>query len=162
MNKTSSKWKDLKIHTCVHAKLLQLCPTLCDSMDSSPPGSSVHGILQARILEWVAMRSSRGIFPTQGSNPHLLRLLHWQAGSLPTWRPIWSGEQSFGTEPLTCGVCHCSRELVSELNGRMPCWHPEGWLVSGKNSTPLVLVKKHFRIVSICLAFWAMSFLGSG
>ena len=84
MNKTSSKWKDLKIHTCVHAKLLQLCPTLCDSMDSSPPGSSVHGILQARILEWVAMRSSRGIFPTQGSNPHLLHLLHWQAGSLPT------------------------------------------------------------------------------
>ena len=34
--------------------------TLCDSMDSSPPGSSVHGILQARILEWVAMPSSRG------------------------------------------------------------------------------------------------------
>ena len=39
----------------------------------SPPGSSVHGILQARILEWVAMPSSRGIFPTQGSN---LVLLH--------------------------------------------------------------------------------------
>ena len=38
----------------------QLCPTLCNPMDSSPPGSSVHGILQARILEWVAMPSSRG------------------------------------------------------------------------------------------------------
>ena len=37
----------------------QLCPTLCDPMDSSPPGSSVPGILQARILEWVAMPSSR-------------------------------------------------------------------------------------------------------
>ena len=36
---------------CVHAKSIQLCPTLCDSMDHSPPGSSVHGILQARILE---------------------------------------------------------------------------------------------------------------
>ena len=35
------------------AKSLQLCPTLCDPMDHSPPGSSVHGILQARILEWV-------------------------------------------------------------------------------------------------------------
>ena len=35
------------------AKSLQSCPTLCDPMDSSPPGSSVHGILQARILEWV-------------------------------------------------------------------------------------------------------------
>ena len=36
------------------------CPTLCDPMDGSPPGSSVHGILQARMLEWVAMPSSRG------------------------------------------------------------------------------------------------------
>ena len=42
------------------AKLCQLCPTLCDPMDYSPLGSSVHGILQARILEWVAMSSSRG------------------------------------------------------------------------------------------------------
>ena len=39
---------------------IQLCLTLCDSMDRSPPGSSVHGIPQARILEWVAMPSSRG------------------------------------------------------------------------------------------------------
>ena len=39
----------------VHAKLLQLCSTFCDSMDCSPPGSSVHDILQIRILEWVAM-----------------------------------------------------------------------------------------------------------
>ena len=36
------------------------CPTLCHPMDYSPPGSSVHGILQARILEWVAMPSSKG------------------------------------------------------------------------------------------------------
>ena len=49
----------------------QLCPTLCDPMDCSPPGSSVHGILQARILEWVAVPFSR-IFPNQGSNPGLL------------------------------------------------------------------------------------------
>ena len=46
----------------VCAKLLQLCLTLCDPMDCSPPGSSVHGIFQARILEWVAIPSSRGIF----------------------------------------------------------------------------------------------------
>ena len=43
-----------------HAKQLQLCPTLCNPTDGSPPGSSVRGILQARILEWVAMPSSRG------------------------------------------------------------------------------------------------------
>ena len=48
-------------------------------MDCGQPGSSVHGISQARTLEWVAVSSCRGIFLTQGSNPHLL---HWQVGSL--------------------------------------------------------------------------------
>ena len=48
-------------HACVHGCLdTQSCPTLCDPLGCSPPGSSVHGILQARILEWVAMPSSRG------------------------------------------------------------------------------------------------------
>ena len=61
----------------------QLCLTLCNPMDCSPSGSSAHGIFQARILEWVAISSSRGIFSTQGLNPCLLCLLHWQAGSLP-------------------------------------------------------------------------------
>ena len=56
-------------------------------MDCSLPGFSVHGILQARILEWIAMPFSRGIFPTQRSNPCLLHLLHWQAGSLPLSPP---------------------------------------------------------------------------
>ena len=44
----------------MHTKSLQSRPTLYDAMDCSPPGSSVHGILQARILEWVVMPSSRG------------------------------------------------------------------------------------------------------
>ena len=44
----------------VHAKSLQSCPILCDPTDCSPLGSSVHGILQARVLEWVTMPSSRG------------------------------------------------------------------------------------------------------
>ena len=44
----------------MHAKLLQLCLTLSDAMDHSLPGSSVRGILQSRILDWVAMPSSRG------------------------------------------------------------------------------------------------------
>ena len=45
---------------CMHAKLLQSCPTLWDPVDCNPPASSALGILQARILEWVAMLSSRG------------------------------------------------------------------------------------------------------
>ena len=47
---------------CVRAKSLQSCPTLCDPMDYSLPGPSVHGILQARMLEWVAMLSPRRSF----------------------------------------------------------------------------------------------------
>ena len=51
----------------VKVKVAQLCLTLCDPMDFT-----VHGILQARILEWVAFPFSKGISPTQGSNPGLL------------------------------------------------------------------------------------------
>ena len=47
----------VRVSVWAHA---QLCQTLCDPMDCGPPGSSVHGILQARILEWVAISSSRG------------------------------------------------------------------------------------------------------
>ena len=49
-------------------------------MDCSPPGSSVHGISQARMLEWVAISFSRGVCPTQRSNPGLLhcrQILYW-------------------------------------------------------------------------------------
>ena len=53
--------------TCIHAKLLQLF-RLCDPMDCSLPGSSVHEISQARILEWVAMPSSRDL-PHPGIKP---------------------------------------------------------------------------------------------
>ena len=66
----------------VKGKVTQLCTTLCNPMDCSLPGSSVHGIFQARILEWVGISSSRGIFLTQRSNLRLLSLL--QAGSLFT------------------------------------------------------------------------------
>ena len=60
-----------------HARLpvcAQPCLTLCSPMDCSLPGSSVHGILQARMLEWIAISSS--FLLTQGSNSHLLHLPH--------------------------------------------------------------------------------------
>ena len=72
----------------MHAKSLQLCPTLCNPMDCSPPGSSVHGILQARILEWVAISSSRGSSPP-GIKPGSPAL---QADSSPTEPPGKSGK----------------------------------------------------------------------
>ena len=80
------------------AKSLQSCPTLCDPIDGSPPGSPIPGILQARTLEWVVISFSMsrlqgtvitayglscsvvcGIFLDQGSKP---RLPHWQVDSL--------------------------------------------------------------------------------
>ena len=62
----------------------QSCWTLWDPVDCSPQGSSVHGILQARILKSVAMPISRGIFPTQGWNPGSPAL---QAHTLPAEPP---------------------------------------------------------------------------
>ena len=66
---------------CLLTKLCLSCVWLfCEPMDCSPPGSSLHGISQARILEWVAISFSQGVFPTPGLNPSLL---HWQADSFP-------------------------------------------------------------------------------
>ena len=68
------KYRSKTLRVC--AQSLQSCPTLSNPMDCSPPSSSVHGILQARILEWVAMPSLQAIFPNQRLNQCLLHLLH--------------------------------------------------------------------------------------
>ena len=72
---------------CVCAISLQSCLTFCNPMDCSPPGSSVHGDSPSKNTEVSCHALLQGIFPTQGSNPHLLYLLHWQAGSLPLMPP---------------------------------------------------------------------------
>ena len=54
-------WLDFKAVAAAAAKLLQSCPTLCDPVDRSPSGSSVPGILQVRILEWVAISFSKAV-----------------------------------------------------------------------------------------------------
>ena len=55
----------LRVCVCVCVFIAQSGPTLCDLMDHSPPGFSVHGILQARILEWIATPSSRAFLRTR-------------------------------------------------------------------------------------------------
>ena len=76
----------------VKVLVAQSCLTLCDSMDSSLPGSSVHGILQARIREWVAMPSSRG-----SSHPRdQTQVAHIAGGFFTVWatreaQEYWSG-----------------------------------------------------------------------
>ena len=79
-----------------HSKLLQWCPTLCDCMDCSPPGSSVHGILQARIPELGCHFLLQGIFPNHGSNPHLEsqflgRLI--RSLGVPEERGVWGSQR---------------------------------------------------------------------
>ena len=71
--------RGLRLHLSVCVLVAQSCPTPCDPMDDSPPGSSVHGILQARILEWVAISFSRDL-PDPGVKPRSPTL---QADSLP-------------------------------------------------------------------------------
>ena len=58
--KESDTTERLHFHFYIYAKSLQLCLTPCNPVDCSPPGSSVHGILQARVLEWGAISFSRG------------------------------------------------------------------------------------------------------
>ena len=79
----------------VCAKLLQLCLTLCDPKDCSPPGSSVHEILQARKLGWVASSFSRG---SSQPKDQTLGFLLWQVDSLPLAPP---GKPSWQTDGET-------------------------------------------------------------
>ena len=71
---------------CMCVKSFQLCLPLCNHMDCSPPGSSAHGILQARIGVGFLFLI-QGTFSMQGSNLCLLGLLHWQAGTIPRVPP---------------------------------------------------------------------------
>ena len=132
------------------SEVTQLCPTLSDPMDCSPPGSSIHGSFQARALEWVPCINTlhavlncfshvqlcdpmdhsppgssvhgilspgkntgmschallQGIFLTQGSNPCLLCLLHWQAGPLPLAPP---------GKPHSCSQVHLYSYIATHV-----------------------------------------------
>ena len=83
----------------VHS-VAQLCPTLRDPVDFSPPGSSIRGISQARVLERVTISSSRGSSRPRDLN---LSLLHWQAESLPPSHvrsPSYSWTKTQRTHPM--------------------------------------------------------------
>ena len=71
---TSLPANDITHPVCVHAKSLQMCLILCDPMDCSLPGSSVHGILQTGLLGLVAMPPLQGNLPDLGIEPMSLTL----------------------------------------------------------------------------------------
>ena len=95
------------------SSVVQSCLALGNPRDCSPPGYSVHGILQARKLEWAAMLSSRGAFPTQGSNLHLphCRQILYPLSHLGSPKPIYRVQgplsrptQTYMTPPTGMGV----------------------------------------------------------
>ena len=102
MSRARSVW-------CVSA---QLCPTLCDPMNCSPPDSSVHGILQARILEWIATLFSRG-----SSQPRDRTLVSYTAGRFFT---IWATQKK-KKPPRVTGIYHLSLRH-SKTKGRSAWW----------------------------------------
>ena len=105
----------LCVCVCAHT---QGCLIFFSPMDCSLSGSSVHGISQARILEQVAI-STLGIFPTQGLNPCLLHLLHWQVGSLPVVLPEKPSKSTQHCKHSGNGDRSCYSPLVEEQ--KTPC-----------------------------------------
>ena len=103
----------------------QSCPTLCEPMDCS-----VHGILQVRILKWVAIPFSRGIFPIQGLKP-----------SLPHWRQILYHLSHQGSPPAP-SLAKPLNQLPPSLDlipGPRPIFIPVKAPVPGKLAKPLFL-----------------------
>ena len=96
----------------IQSLVAQSCPTLCHPMDYSPPGSSVHGDSPGKNTGVGFYALLQGIFLTQGLNPHLLCLLHWQADSLPLvspGKPLSSSASEIAQSCLTlCNPLDCS------------------------------------------------------
>ena len=107
----------------MHAKSLQSCPTLSNPVDSSAPGSSIHGILQAKILEWVAISSSRGSSWPRGPTHIILCFPHWQASSLPPApsRKHWMPSKTF---PQASGAPHPQNPPTGRGHPNIPCSSP--------------------------------------
>ena len=93
----------------VHAGLLQSCPTLCNLMDGHPPGSSVRGILQVRLLEGLPCPSA-GDCPDQGTG---LRSPAWQAASSPL--------SHLGGPSVSSTVSNSQLSGISLLAFKPPC-----------------------------------------
>ena len=132
-----------RMSACMHAKSLQSYLTLCNPMDYSPPGTSVHGILQVRILEW--MSCPPGDLPKPGIEPRSPAL---QADSLPAeppGKPKNTGVGSlsllqgiFQTQELNWGLLHC-RWILYQLSYQ-----------GSSRYLLLLLLLSHFSRVRFC------------
>ena len=104
----TSTWRDVPHHHVISrssfsfylAACVQSCPTLCDPVDSSLPGSSVHGILRPKYWSWLPLPIPRDP-PNPGIKPKSLCLLHWQTDSLPLHH---LGSPYLAAPRLSCGI----------------------------------------------------------
>ena len=112
----SSSFPGLSVKILMNYVCAQSCLTFCDPMDYSLLGSSVPGILQARILEWVAISSSRGSSQPRDQT-HTSCLLHWQADSLPTAPPGKTPSYKVLVTNQDLGHLRCSFSLMRQLSG---------------------------------------------
>ena len=121
---------------CILCVCAQSCPTLCDPMDCHPSGSSVHGIFQARVLEWVAISSSRG-----SSQPRNQTCMSCIAGGF-----------------FTC----CSGKpclYMSDIPDRVSAM---GYYVSSSNRMlKYLLIKQFFHVFKMLLAFSSLNNWGT-
>ena len=110
------------------AKSLQLCPTLCDPIDGSPPGSLIPGILQARTLEWVAIS-----FSNAGKRKNKVKLLSFIRLLATPWTAAYQAPPS--------RLQFLSLDLFSLPSlGRRRQWQPTPVLLPGKSHGPRGLV----------------------
>ena len=105
----------------VHAKSLQSCPALRNSMHCNPPGSSVHGILQAKILEWIAMPSSRG--SSQPRDQTCASCSCYIAGGFFTTEPLGK------PKTVTASICSMLHLVTAYIPGVF-------WLIDLKKNLP--------------------------
>ena len=110
------------------AKLLQSCLILCDPLDCSLPESSVHGILQARILQWVAMPSSRGDLSDPGIEPRSLVWVscigRWILNHCATWKdkfPLYPEFIETASPFVVVFFCICPVECELPEGRALPC-----------------------------------------
>ena len=110
------EWGHFQFEWDPTCSIAQLCLTLCDPMGPSPPGSSVHGISQARILEWVAISSSRGSSQTRDWTLISCRqiLYCWTTlRNISEWEYLRTGLAEFKQGVFSHGLCCWIPPLVT-------------------------------------------------
>ena len=113
------------LHQCLKGKreseVAQFCPTLSDPMDCSPPGSSIHGIFQARVLEWGAIAFSMGhlgkTFTPNAFSTTVMKFYHWR---------------SLGEEQILCHLQGSPTTLHIFLGDMIRPWAVKAWVMRNK------------------------------